>query len=89
MIRKCVVVRGLVQGIGFRYRTRHEAAELGLAGFVRNRADGAVEAEIEGDEDAVSILLEHMASGPPGAVIESVEVSDHRPTGDTEFRIEH
>ena len=50
--RKRVIVNGMVQGVGFRYYTEAQAGALGLGGYVRNRSDGAVEAEIEGDDDA-------------------------------------
>lgn len=76
MIRKHVVVRGQVQGVGFRYSTSAEATRLGLTGFVRNTLDGAVEAEIEGDAASVARMLEWLAAGPPWARVESVDVAE-------------
>ncbi|WP_448002875.1 acylphosphatase [Agromyces bauzanensis] len=87
MIRRRVIVHGEVQGVGFRYSARYEAARLGVAGWVRNRPDGAVEAEIEGDEASVAVMLEWFAEGPPGAVVRRAEVSEVEPAGDRDFRV--
>jgi acylphosphatase len=82
-----VVVHGFVQGVGFRYTARLEAARLGVAGWVRNRPDGTVEAEVEGDEASVTAMLDWFAAGPRGAIVESTEVSDLDPTGEREFLV--
>lgn len=87
MIRRRVVVHGFVQGVGFRYTARLEAARLGVVGWVRNRADGTVEAEIEGDEASVTAMLDWFAAGPRGAIVERTEVSDLEPTGEREFLV--
>jgi acylphosphatase len=87
MIRRRVIVHGFVQGVGFRYTARLEAARVGVAGWVRNRADGTVEAEIEGDEASVTAMLDWFAAGPRGAIVERTEVSDLEPTGEREFRV--
>lgn len=87
MIRRRVVVHGFVQGVGFRYTARLEAARLDVAGWVRNRADGTVEAEIEGDEASVTAMLDWFAAGPRGAIVERTEVSDLEPTGEREFLV--
>jgi acylphosphatase len=87
MIRRRVVVHGFVQGVGFRYTARLEAARLGVAGWIRNRADGTVEAEIEGDEASVTAMLDWFAAGPRGAIVERTEVSDLDPSGEREFRV--
>lgn len=77
MTRIHVVVRGRVQGVGFRWYVREKATALGLAGWVKNRADGAVEVAAEGDADAVRRLREHLARGPTNASVSAVdEVSD-------------
>jgi acylphosphatase len=73
-IRRGVIVRGTVQGVGFRYSARQAARRLGLTGWVRNRADGAVELEAEGPAAAVDELLAWLSSGPPGASVESMDV---------------
>lgn len=68
-----VTVRGRVQGVGYRYDTRARAERLGLAGWVRNRADGSVEACLEGDDEAIEALLAWMGRGPAGATVTSVD----------------
>lgn len=87
MIRRLAVVHGRVQGVGFRYTARVQASHLGLAGYARNRPDGAVEVEIEGDEASVGLMLTWLQTGPRSAEVESVEVSDVEPIGEAEFRI--
>jgi acylphosphatase len=61
---------GRVQGVGFRYSARQAGVHLGLAGWVRNRGDGAVEGFIEGDEAAVEAMLSFCREGPSGAEVE-------------------
>lgn len=60
-----VLVEGLVQGVFFRACTRDEAKRLGLSGWVRNKPDGSVEAEIEGDEKDVDLMLAWFHKGSP------------------------
>ncbi|MET1044691.1 MAG: acylphosphatase [Microbacteriaceae bacterium] len=86
-IRKHAIVHGRVQGVGFRYAAEDEANRLGLTGYVRNRSDGAVEAELEGDEASVTRMLDWLHAGPPGAHVRKVTVTDVDPHGSTEFRI--
>ena len=62
-------MHGGVQGVGFRYTARLQADRFGVAGWVRNRADGTVEAEVEGDEASVQAMLDWLAEGPPGAAV--------------------
>lgn len=66
------VVRGRVQGVGFRATTQGEARRLGLAGWVRNRGDGGVEALAEGDESRLKLFLAYLHRGPWGAGVASV-----------------
>ena len=87
MIRRHVVVHGHVQGVGFRYAARREAERRGVTGWVRNRPDGAVEAEIEGDEASVTAMLDWLATGPPGSIVERTDVAEHEPTGEPGFTI--
>lgn len=68
-----VRITGRVQGVSFRVWTRDEATKLGLAGWVRNEADGSVAALIAGPETAVSTMMERFWQGPPGASVASVE----------------
>ncbi|HZO95830.1 MAG TPA: acylphosphatase [Gaiellaceae bacterium] len=81
MTRSRVVVHGLVQGVGFRYAVAARARSLGAAGWVRNRADGAVEAVFEGEADAVSALVRFCREGPRGAAVERVEETAEAPEG--------
>ncbi len=70
-----VVIHGHVQGVGFRASCQQQAAALGVTGWARNRWDGAVEALIEGPEDAVDAMLRWCRRGPPAADVTSVEIS--------------
>jgi len=69
------VVRGRVQGVGFRYFVLSRARLLGLQGWVRNLPDGTVEARAWGEEGALDALRDHLAEGPGHARVESVDVS--------------
>ena len=82
MIRKRVIVRGEVQGVGFRWSARAEAERLGVAGYARNLPDGTVQAEIEGSEPAVQRMLEWLRHGPRHARVDALEVTDVDPTSD-------
>lgn len=87
MIRRRVLVHGRVQGVFFRDTTRRLAVERGVAGWVRNRADGAVEAVFEGEGDAVQTLVVFCGHGPRGAAVDRLEVAEQEPEGLTGFRI--
>ena len=87
MRRVHVVVQGEVQGVGYRYTMRLVARRAGVVGWVRNRRDGSVEAEIEGDSDRVDEVLAWMAEGPPGSRVESATVSDAAPAGGSGFEV--
>jgi acylphosphatase len=76
MIRRRVVVHGLVQGVFFRDTVRRRANELGVAGWVRNTWDGAVEAVFEGSPEAVDTLVTLCHRGPRGARVDRVEVTE-------------
>ena len=79
MIRRRVVVRGRVQGVFFRDATRRLAQQHGVAGWIANRWDGAVEAVFEGGEEAVDRLIRFVHEGPRGAEVERVEIFDEEP----------
>ena len=76
-----LVVIGRVQGVAFRARAVAEATRLGLAGWVRNRNDGTVEARAEGAPEAVHAFVAWCQQGPPAARVEEVLVSAVPPTG--------
>ncbi|MFN2565948.1 MAG: acylphosphatase [Gemmatimonadaceae bacterium] len=67
------LVRGRVQGVGFRWFVRERARELGVRGWVRNRGDGSVEVEAEGELATIERLRELLRKGPPGARVSVVE----------------
>jgi acylphosphatase len=87
MIRRRVVVHGRVQGVGFRYAVARRAQARGLAGWVSNRPDGTVEAVFEGDPDAVESLARFCSQGPPGAVVDDVEVVEEAAAGLRAFEL--
>jgi acylphosphatase len=69
-----LVIRGVVQGVGFRYSMLARARLLGVNGWVRNRRDGSVEAMISGDAAQIEQMLDWSREGPAGAVVEDVMV---------------
>lgn len=71
-----VVVRGRVQGVGFRMWVEDMAERWGLEGWVRNRRDGSVEAVFSGPEPAVLAAIQACREGPRGARVEAVDVED-------------
>lgn len=87
MVRVHVVVHGRVQAVGFRFGARVEAQRLGVSGWVRNRSDGAVEAEVEGEAAAVERMLAWLDEGPPGADVTALTTTDVEPTGESGFRV--
>lgn len=82
-----VVIRGRVQGVGYRYWTAREAERRCLDGHVRNRSDCGVEATFSGPADAVAAMLDACKLGPAGAVVSSVEAVDSANPPDAGFRI--
>jgi acylphosphatase len=86
VVRRRAVIHGAVQGVFFRDSLRRAAIARGVAGSAVNRADGCVEAVLEGPADAVSSLLELCRSGPPAARVDRVEVSEEEPRGAGGFR---
>ena len=77
MSKTCrLIIRGRVQGVGYRAFLRHEAQRHGVAGWVRNRRDGSVEAVLQGSAEAVQSVIEHARRGPHGARVTDVEVSE-------------
>lgn len=87
VVRRKVVVCGRVQGVSYRFACATEARRLGCAGFVVNRADGSVEVEIEGEQDAVDALVAWCAHGPTLARVDDVQVAETAPRGDVGFEI--
>ena len=87
MIRRRLLVRGFVQGVGFRFAVARRAESAGLAGSVRNLPDGGVEVVLEGSQDAVELVTSFCAEGPRGARVDAVEATDEVPEGLRDFRV--
>lgn len=75
------LVRGRVQGVGFRYETRSLARSLGLSGWVKNLDDGGVEVYAEGPPTDIARMKAWLAKGPPGALVSTLDISDRVPRG--------
>jgi acylphosphatase len=76
------LISGRVQGVGFRWFVHDVATRTGVAGWVRNLADGRVEALVEGERESVMRVESALRSGPRGARVEHVVVDDDEPTGE-------
>lgn len=82
MRRVRLTASGQVQGVFFRASTRDEARRLGVTGWVRNLADGTVQAEAQGSAEAVDALLEFCRQGPGHAKVTGLRVEDLDPVAD-------
>ena len=87
MTRARVRVHGRVQGVFFRVETRDRARSLGLTGWVRNCADGSVEAVFQGERERVQSMVDWCGRGPAGASVESADVTWEEPTTEDGFRV--
>jgi acylphosphatase len=85
--RRHVLIYGFVQGVGFRFAVGRAARSRGVAGWVRNRPDGAVEAVFEGEREDVVALVDFCRRGPRGAEVERVEVEEESAEGLAGFRV--
>ena len=79
IIARHVVVTGRVQGVFFRAWAQGQARELGVSGWIRNCADGSVEAQLTGDEHAVTRMIERMGRGPSNARVDEIVVEESEP----------
>ena len=87
-VRAHVMIKGWVQGVAFRYNTKSAACEYDVKGWVRNKADGSVEAIFEGAKDKVEALLGWCKKGPKMAVVKNIDVTWESFTGEfSEFDI--
>jgi len=91
MLRRAeILVRGVVQGVYFRYTAKRRADEFSVKGLVRNLSDGGVQVICEGAEEDIARLVEWCRKGPAGAVVEAVDVVWGTHKGEfTDFRIAH
>ncbi|NLL14447.1 MAG: acylphosphatase [Fibrobacter sp.] len=74
--RILIIVKGLVQGVYFRYFTREAAMKIGVNGWVRNLSNGDVEIEAQGTEDKLDLFLEQVRKGPQLSRVESTDVTE-------------
>jgi len=88
-VARHVRVTGQVQGVFFRAWTREQADRLDVRGWVRNSADGSVEAHIEGTEESVAQLIQLLQRGPPGARVDDLQVIDVEPENRDWFAVRH
>ena len=86
-VRRHVVVHGVVQGVFFRDTVSKAADEHGVAGWVTNRSDGAVEAVFEGSEKDVAAMVDVAGEGPSGARVERLEEDEEAPEGLEGFEV--
>jgi len=84
MTARRFVVRGRVQGVGFRYFVINEASRLSIAGWARNLPNGSVEVLASGEDAALDALHRRLGEGPPAARVTGVEVSTPPPGEDLE-----
>lgn len=82
-----VLISGRVQGVGFRAFVERTAQELGVAGWVRNRADGRVEARLEGDDAAVDQAVQACREGPGAGRVDDLRAADVEPAGHQGFEV--
>lgn len=75
-------VYGIVQGVGFRFYIQYYAKKYGIKGFVKNNIDGTVSFVGEGEEEDLKKILEHLKTGPTGAVVSDIEYSFSEPKGE-------
>jgi acylphosphatase len=87
MRRVHLFVGGRVQGVFFRAACAEQARTLGVKGWVRNAADGRVEAVFEGPDPAVEAMVRWCREGPPHARVDSVDVREEAPGGETGFHV--
>ena len=87
MERRHVVVHGFVQGVGFRFAVERAASLRGVAGWVKNRADGTVEAVFEGELSDVEALVDLCRRGPRGAEVRHVDVANQSAEGLAGFHV--
>ncbi len=89
MIARHIRVTGRVQGVFFRAWAQDEAQTLGVSGWIRNCSDGSVEAQLEGEAEAINELVELLGEGPPGARVDRVEVEEADSEGLSGFEVLH
>lgn len=87
LTRRYLLLRGRVQGIGFRWFARQTAEELGVSGWARNREDGSFEVEAEGTAAALDEFVSRLRTGNPAARVDAFEQRPVAARGGTQFEI--
>jgi acylphosphatase len=87
LTRRRLVVAGLVQGVGYRWFVRETAQRLGVSGWARNREDGSVEIEAEGDSGVLEAFAGELRTGHPAARVDRLESTTMQAQGDKSFEI--
>jgi len=67
------IIKGIVQGVGYRYFTRNVASRMGIKGWVKNLSDGSVEVMAEADENKLKEFLKYLYEGPPLSKVEKID----------------
>ena len=88
MVARHYIVKGRVQGVGFRYFTRRLAEQLDIKGWVKNLENGAVEVHAEGDENPMEQFFRKIKRGPSLAFVQEVEAGEVEPEGYQDFSLE-
>jgi len=90
IVRRRIVISGLVQGVAFRYYTRDKARRVGVTGWVRNLPDGRVEAVIEGSPEGVEEVIAWCRKGPRASRVDRVQVHEEPASNEfTDFDISY
>lgn len=89
MVHKNIFIHGRVQGVGFRFSARSQARQLSIRGFVKNKADGSVYIEAEGETENVNQYVRWCKEGPPHAHVENIEVEEGEMKNYSTFDVGH
>lgn len=73
-----IIIKGRVQGVGYRYFVKTNADMLGIKGWVRNTREGKVEIHAEGDKNAIETLIDYCRQGPARAIVKDIVVNEDR-----------
>jgi acylphosphatase len=84
-----IIVKGRVQGVGYRWSAANEAITIGITGIVKNQPDGSVYIEAEGSREQLELYADWCRRGPRMSRVDSVEINIFPPSGYDDFRIEH
>jgi acylphosphatase len=76
IVTRHLIITGRVQGVGYRFYMQRKARASGVAGWVRNRRDGSVEAMVQGEAEVVEAMIAWTRRGPPSAVVAEVRISE-------------